>query len=269
MNIHSNIECLKILKQAINHSISNMNVEDGDSFKIVVIGDSGAGKTSVIYRYAKNFFDPSYGTTIGTSFIVKKLNEYNATLNIWDTAGQERYRSMVPMYCHGASAILIIFDVSSHLISDKPEFTITNNFITSNVEANQTLSNNSESNSNSLILSQNDSNENIKSYQEVIDRWLSYVQQTIGDGVPIFIAGNKIDLVNEESVINQFKFTENGNLVENNNFPVFLISAKTGKNINELFDRIATQLIGNNRTKNVINENVLSKSNEDQARKCC
>ena len=80
-----------------------------------------------------------------------------------------------------------------------------------------------ESNSNSLILSQNDSNENIKSYQEVIDRWLSYVQQTIGDGVPIFIAGNKIDLVNEESVINQFKFTENGNLVENNNFPVFKV----------------------------------------------
>ncbi|KAK8900358.1 hypothetical protein M9Y10_002685 [Tritrichomonas musculus] len=253
-----------------------MNAEENDSFKIVVIGDSGAGKTSVIFRYAKDFFDPSYGTTIGTSFIVKKLTDYHATLNIWDTAGQERYRSMVPMYCHGASAILIVFDVSSQSNSSASEF---GDFINSNgiISSQNVLSDsinlNSATNLNtsSPQNSTNNNPENIApNYQEVIDRWLSYVQQTVGDTVPIFIAGNKIDLVNdEETVVNQFKISSNGNLVESNNYPVFLVSAKTGKNINALFELIATQLIGNSKIKNDKSINALTNSNDVQVNKCC
>ena len=68
--------------------------------KIVVIGDSNVGKTSIILRYTRGFYEENYCTTIGTGFFLKMLPEYgeNKGFKIWDTAGHERYRSVVPLY---------------------------------------------------------------------------------------------------------------------------------------------------------------------------
>lgn len=83
-------------------------------FKVIVVGDTSVGKTSIILRFQHNVFLPEHQATVGASFITKTVNTPHgqANLNLWDTAGQERYRSLVPMYARGAAVALIVFDVS-------------------------------------------------------------------------------------------------------------------------------------------------------------
>lgn len=72
--------------------------DHGIDSKIVVMGNSGVGKTSLLYRYTQNKFDPKNTTsTSGAFFVTKKLhvNGLKVRLQLWDTAGQERFRSMV------------------------------------------------------------------------------------------------------------------------------------------------------------------------------
>jgi len=85
------------------------------SHKVVMIGDSFVGKTSILDMYINNKFEetkPSIGAM--HQFYKIKLNSgEEVNLDLWDTAGQERFRSVVPMYYKGAKAILIVFDVTS------------------------------------------------------------------------------------------------------------------------------------------------------------
>ena len=85
-------------------------------FKIVLTGNSGVGKSSILQRYMKRTFDENYKITIGVDFLMKSLiiNNQTVKLQVWDTAGQEKYRSMVSSYYRGAHVALIIFDLTSH-----------------------------------------------------------------------------------------------------------------------------------------------------------
>jgi Ras-related protein Rab-5C len=86
--------------------------------KIVLIGPSAAGKTSIIHRYSKgNFYEGVQQPTIGTAFYAREVNvggehPVQVSLNIWDTAGMERFKSLVPKYAKGASAAIIVFDIT-------------------------------------------------------------------------------------------------------------------------------------------------------------
>jgi len=82
--------------------------------KIVLLGETGVGKTSIVSRYVLQKFVPSQNPTIGASFLTKTLylNETRLKLQLWDTAGQERFRSLAPMYYRGASAALLVYDVT-------------------------------------------------------------------------------------------------------------------------------------------------------------
>lgn len=84
-------------------------------YKIVLLGDSSVGKSSLVHRFIAGSFDPHMVNTIGAAFITKEHTSNNKTvqLEIWDTAGQERYKSLTPMYYRGAKAALICFDISS------------------------------------------------------------------------------------------------------------------------------------------------------------
>ncbi|KAG6850157.1 hypothetical protein H0H93_000284 [Arthromyces matolae] len=90
--------------------------EDGIDSKIVIMGNSGVGKTSLLQRYTQNKFDPKNTTsTSGAFFVTKKVyvNGLKVRLQLWDTAGQERFRSMAPMYYRGANAALLLYDITN------------------------------------------------------------------------------------------------------------------------------------------------------------
>jgi len=83
--------------------------------KIVLLGDSGVGKTSIALRFTQDTFQPMTNPTIGASFLLKNMviDEKKIKLQIWDTAGQERFKSLTPMYYRDASAALLIYDITS------------------------------------------------------------------------------------------------------------------------------------------------------------
>jgi len=85
-------------------------------FKLILIGNSGVGKSSIIQRYMKKTFEDSYKCTIGVDFLMKTLEIKGKTvkLQLWDTAGQEKYKSMVSSYYRGANVALVVFDITNH-----------------------------------------------------------------------------------------------------------------------------------------------------------
>ncbi len=83
--------------------------------KVVILGDSSTGKTSIATRYVNEKFEQIEESTIGASFLQKDLliNNCKISYEIWDTAGQERYRSLAPMYYRNAKLALVVFDITN------------------------------------------------------------------------------------------------------------------------------------------------------------
>lgn len=88
-------------------------------FKVVLIGNSGVGKTCLVRRFTQGVFPKGQGATIGVDFMIKTLEiENNAgqketvKLQIWDTAGQERFRSITQSYYRSAHALILVYDIS-------------------------------------------------------------------------------------------------------------------------------------------------------------
>ena len=83
-------------------------------YKVVLLGDSGVGKSNIISRFTKNEFNMESKTTIGVEFATKtiEVNGKLVKIQIWDTAGQERYRSMASAYYRGASGALLVYDIT-------------------------------------------------------------------------------------------------------------------------------------------------------------
>lgn len=136
---------------------SNVYVSD---LKLVLLGESSVGKSSIVMRYVTGSFQKT-NATIGAAFttktfevpqddgVVKRIN-----LEIWDTAGQERYRSLAPMYFRNTDIALVVFDVT------KPE--------------------------------------SLRKAQSWIDELKSYVEEDRRDEMHIKLIGNKIDLEHAE-----------------------------------------------------------------------
>ncbi|KAK9148902.1 hypothetical protein Scep_007659 [Stephania cephalantha] len=83
--------------------------------KLVLLGDMGTGKTSLVLRFVKGQFYDYQESTIGAAFFtqVLSINEATVKFDIWDTAGQERYHSLAPMYYRGAAAAIVVYDITS------------------------------------------------------------------------------------------------------------------------------------------------------------
>eukprot|EP00397_Hematodinium_sp_SG-2012_P041352 GEMP01045520.1.p1 GENE.GEMP01045520.1~~GEMP01045520.1.p1 ORF type:complete len:214 (+),score=45.28 GEMP01045520.1:31-642(+) len=83
-------------------------------FKLVLIGDSGVGKSCLLLRFADDKFTDSYITTIGVDFRFKTIpvEEKTVKLQIWDTAGQERFRTITSAYYRGADGIIMVYDTT-------------------------------------------------------------------------------------------------------------------------------------------------------------
>ena len=84
-------------------------------FKLLLIGDSGVGKTSILLGYSDNNFNNTFIPTIGIDFKIKtiELHGKKIKLQIWDTAGQERFISITTSYYRGAMGIMLVYDVTN------------------------------------------------------------------------------------------------------------------------------------------------------------
>lgn len=96
--------------------ISNYQDHYDHLFKIVLIGDSGVGKSNLLLRYTKNQFKINSQSTIGVEFATRsiKVQEQYVRAQIWDTAGQERYRAITNAYYRNAVGALLVYDVTKY-----------------------------------------------------------------------------------------------------------------------------------------------------------
>lgn len=84
-------------------------------FKLVLLGESSVGKSSLVLRFVKGQFHEFQEATIGAAFLTQTvcLDDTTVKFEIWDTAGQERYHSLAPMYYRGAQAAIVVFDITN------------------------------------------------------------------------------------------------------------------------------------------------------------
>jgi small GTP-binding protein len=106
------------------NSISEVSLPYHYIFKIILIGDSGIGKTSIINRYIHNSFNDKYICTIGVDFMMKTMNieETQIKLQVWDTAGMERYKQLTTSYYKGSHSAIIVFDLTNKSSFDNVEY---------------------------------------------------------------------------------------------------------------------------------------------------
>ena len=84
--------------------------------KVIILGDSGVGKTSLMHRYVNDKYSQQYKATIGADFLTKEVtidNDKTATMQVWDTAGQERFQSLGVAFYRGADCCVLVYDVTN------------------------------------------------------------------------------------------------------------------------------------------------------------
>ena len=97
--------------------LDSKEAKEDYKLKLVVVGDSGVGKTNLIKRFANNTFNSNSKATVGVEFLSKsfKINNRIFKIEIWDTAGQERYKSITAAYYKGAKGALVVYDITSKI----------------------------------------------------------------------------------------------------------------------------------------------------------
>nr|AEG74033.1 Rab protein [Apopellia endiviifolia (species B)] len=92
-------------------------------FKVVLIGDSGVGKSNLLSRFTRNEFSLESKSTIGVEFATRSINVDSKLIKaqIWDTAGQERYRAITSAYYRGAVGALLVYDITRHVTFENVE----------------------------------------------------------------------------------------------------------------------------------------------------
>ena len=171
--------------------------------KLVMLGDSGVGKTSIALRFVHNSYHPFVEATIGATYLSRNValpdpDEPRSSssprkaveLKIWDTAGQERYQSLTPLYFRGAGAALLVYDITK-----------------------------------------------LHSYQ-TLQRWVRELKHTGPENVLLTIVGNKSDLSQERTV----SLEDAAAYAESIGAVYMEVSAKTGENVTEVFDDIAMRV---------------------------
>ena len=90
-------------------------INSENKFKVIFLGNSGVGKSSIISRFCNDKFDPSFQSTVGLDFHKKEIPYEKTTLKLlfYDTAGQEKFRSLIPMYVRDANIMVIVYDITN------------------------------------------------------------------------------------------------------------------------------------------------------------
>ncbi|SMN19259.1 similar to Saccharomyces cerevisiae YOR089C VPS21 Rab family GTPase required for endocytic transport and for sorting of vacuolar hydrolases [Maudiozyma saulgeensis] len=177
----------------MTNPVESRNGKRHCNLKVVLLGDSSVGKSSLVMRYVIGKFQTS-NATIGAAFMTKTIQlngDKEVTLEIWDTAGQERYRSLTPMYYRGTDVAIIVYDVTSPISLSHAETWI----------------------------------DELKSYVDT---------ERNSSALKIILAANKADLVDGYQQPEELKKSRSENF--------FVVSAKSGDGIEELFDGVVGDL---------------------------
>ena len=205
-------------------------MEKGKTYeaKIITLGDSQVGKTSLILRYLEDRFLTTYLSTIGFDLkhkIIKLDNGDKIKLIIHDTAGQERFKSLSRNYIKKANGILVVFDVT-----------------------------------------------NKQSFLN-IENWIKCAKEEITKKIPIFLVGNKSDLVDKREIQ-----TEDGeNMAEEFGVKFYETSSENGNNVEKCFTDLALEITRNLKEKensseaqNEKDKNLkISSKKGGKTKKCC
>ncbi|KAL0382686.1 UNVERIFIED_CONTAM: Ras-related protein RA [Sesamum calycinum] len=100
----------------INPENGGVNDPKNLRVKLVLLGDSGVGKSCIVLRFVRGQFDPTSKVTVGASFLSQTIALQDSTtvkFEIWDTAGQERYAALAPLYYRGAAVAVVVYDITS------------------------------------------------------------------------------------------------------------------------------------------------------------
>lgn len=191
-------------------------MDPGLQIKLLLIGDSGVGKSCCLLRFSEDSFTPSFITTIGIDFKIRtiELDGKRVKLQIWDTAGQERFRTITTAYYRGAMGILLVYDVT-----DEKSFHSNYPFFFS-------------------LLSHRSGNSRLTAIDTDIRTWFSNVEQHASEGVHKILIGNKCDWEEKRAVS-----TEQGQqLADELGIPFLEVSAKNNINIEKAFYSLASDI---------------------------
>lgn len=188
-------------------------------FKILTLGESAVGKTSILSQYNNNEFNPNLIATIGIDLIKKdiKIDGKTVRVQIWDTAGQERFYAITRNYFRNANGILLVFDMNE-----------------------------------------------LRTFK-CIDRWHNEIIQEVDLNVPIFLIGNKMDLIENYDEIKKL-FEEKA---EKKNIKFFPVSAKTGDNVESIFNAMVREMILVSKDSKSKNRVLQFDDEEIKTTKCC
>ncbi|XP_027899469.1 ras and EF-hand domain-containing protein isoform X3 [Xiphophorus couchianus] len=185
-------------------------------FKVVLVGNSSVGKTSLLRSFCEGRFHPSTTATVGIDYSVKTLTLDNMqiAMQLWDTAGQERFRSMTKQFFRKADGVVLMYDV-----------TVAESFT-------------------------------------AVRPWLLNVQEAAGEGIPILLLGNKMDMTREREVPSK----DAEQLAFENKVMFFEVSAYTGKNVTESLTHLARILL---EQEDTVRDTTVSLSAQPIKKKAC
>ena len=174
-------------------------------FKLILIGSSGVGKSSILQRYIQKIFNAEYTCTIGVDFFMKTINirDKSIKLQLWDTAGTEKFKSITTGYYRGANAAFVVFDLTSKSSFDSVSDWIENYYKYSNPDSEKYVI---------LIGNKSDLKENREVTQEQIDNFtlnnkIKYFETSAKNGENIeecfyFIAEKLMNDLEEKGIEN-------------------------------------------------------------------
>lgn len=188
------------------------------TFKVVIIGESGIGKTALLQRFAEEKYEERYLATIGVDFAVRTIEMQNKRLRlmIWDTCGSERYHTIALTYYRSANGILLVYEVGNRESLEALEFWL---------EEAETKTNSSmHATSNTSFVNVNS---NLTDYS----------------GKPIIVlVGTKSDKVDKSDSITEVNLAAD-KFAQKYGIPHVQCSAKTDTNVNEVFGTLTKELI--------------------------
>ena len=172
--------------------------KEKEIYKVIIIGDSSCGKTSISQKYSNDYFSENESNTIGVAYLTKQFEnpETNKITKIcfWDTAGQERYFSIVKLYFKNARGIICVYDI-------------------------------------------NDIN-SLKNCHKWLSQAREYLNDEKELDIPILLVGNKCDLLNETQISKKIRSSIIQEYKSTYNTVHFVTSAKTGENIENMMNHL-------------------------------